>query len=484
MEHKPPAIFAVHWLAAAISGGSAWGIRLLEIAVTLSLGPALAVSLLAPRGRGWSGIAALLSAGFYYTHFDYWRTAQTEIWIAAAVAWACCLLRKPRSLHAAAAGALLAFACCLKFIAAVFALPLGLLLLRSQEARGPRLLAFAAGGLGVVALCFLPFVVSGRGEALWQALVEFNRYYREAVKFREMGYARFWLQAAPFYTASACLGVAAASWLAWRERSRKQTCRVALLLLFGAAGVAGVQLQDKFLAYHWGLLVPFVAGCILLGLEAGERLLPAPRRAPERFGLRFRSAAPLAVAIAIVAGALASESPPSYQKPSWRPRPYRERVLLIFDHLTGSLDRRAYLNGYDFLYPVGDVAALAGEAEALARSGDSFCVVSLFAPSAYAWTRLRCPSRFFSDHTLGYLSLRPELARPFADWPAEHLRALRGHPPRFVLTTRADADFAASLTGRRYRPVAAAGSLLLLERAEDQRSAPPPPHRADRPGCP
>ncbi len=81
-DQKPPGIYLIHALGIALFGAHQWVIRLLDLAGILGIG--LLAAKTVRRGwkpvRGEAGIIVLLTAGFYYTCFDYWDTAQVETW--------------------------------------------------------------------------------------------------------------------------------------------------------------------------------------------------------------------------------------------------------------------------------------------------------------------------------------------------------------------------------------------------------------------
>jgi hypothetical protein len=85
---KPPPIFLLHGLASLISGGGMWGIRLVEWLAMIPLG-FLAASIATadgertPKLRLALGVVAANVA--YFGFFDFWDTAQCEVWCCLAV---------------------------------------------------------------------------------------------------------------------------------------------------------------------------------------------------------------------------------------------------------------------------------------------------------------------------------------------------------------------------------------------------------------
>ncbi len=445
MEHKPPGVFLLFMLARMLDGGGQWGIRAMELVLVLSL--AVPVAGLVGEGRldrGRAGLAALLCAGFYWVPMDYWRSAQTEIWIVAAALWACWLARERGLLAQVLAGALLGFAFTMKFTVVLLALPVAVLVVVGGREVRPYVRggAFVLGGLAVCTAVFAPFLASGRGDALWASLVEFNRYYRQVVPFLEWGWGDFWLRAAPVVTLAAGLGMVVAV-----LRPRDSWRSVALWLGLTAAALLSVVWQGKYLAYHWGVALPLAAGWTLWGLDALRRV---------------HGRAPLVAGVSLLASSVALQRPPVFHSQDWAPRPYRQAVL----DLATVLDRDTYLDHFDYLHSTADQAAVARQAQDLARPGDSLCVVGIFAPAVYAWTDLRCPSPFFSDHGLAYLDWKPDLAGELGAWRARHEAELVRHPSTFVVTTLEHSQQPERQAGVPYGVVGNEGTFLLMKRVE------------------
>jgi hypothetical protein len=452
LDHKPPGIFLVHVVARATSGGAAWGFRALDLLVVLSMGWPLA-RLLAPGCRGAQALATLLVSATYYVCASYWLAGQTETWLAAAGLWGCVWIRGPRLAPAFAAGAALGLAFSMKFTAALFALPVLLAAFTGPRGRlFGRLAAATAGGLLALAAVFAPFAATGRWPALWEALVEFNRYYRDAVIAQQVGRRAFWIGLASAFSAAAAAGLAIGLFRRARGGARQPPADLAVWAACGLCALAGVELQQKHLAYHWMVATPFVAGGVLLLCLELARL--SPRRVP-----------PLLPALVVIGVAIVLQDPPAFRPTRWRPPPYREQVRDAASLLDGTLSRREYLDRFDFTHASGALAALAESANARSRPGDSLCVTGLFAPMAYAYTPMRCPSRFFSDHVFGYLQAQPELARRFSHWYREHGESLRARPPRFLVAADAGRCWLELRTASAYARVSREGYLALYERA-------------------
>jgi hypothetical protein len=408
--------------------------------------------LLAPGCRQAVPLATLLVAATYYVCASYWLSGQTESWLAAAGLWGCVWIRRPGLAPAFAAGAALGFAFSLKFTAGLFALPVLLAALTGNRERlAGRLAAATAGGVLVLAAVFLPFVWSGRGPALWEALVDFNRYYRDAVIAQQVGRRAFWVGLASVFSAAAAAGLALGVFRQVRGEALQSPANLAVWAAFGLCAVAGVELQQKLLAYHWMVVMPFVAGGVLLACLELARVLP-------------RGFPPLLPALVVIGGMILLQVSPAFRPTPWRPPPYRDQLRDAAGYLGGTLSRREYLDRFDFTHSSGALAALVESANARSQPGDHLCVLGIFAPMAYAYTPMRCPSRFFSDHAFSYLQARPDLARRFSHWYREHRESLSADPPRFIVAVAAAPCWLEMLTASAYEPVAREGYLSLYER--------------------
>jgi 4-amino-4-deoxy-L-arabinose transferase-like glycosyltransferase len=127
-EIKPPGVYAVHAISILLFGQRQWGIRILELAAILAMSWMLARSLrISGSRRGVAGILAILLAGSYYTLFDYWDSAQAEVWEATALvgAWLVAERVERPARRAALSGMLSACAFVIKFPACLLGLAIG-----------------------------------------------------------------------------------------------------------------------------------------------------------------------------------------------------------------------------------------------------------------------------------------------------------------------------------------------------------------------
>jgi hypothetical protein len=472
-DQKPPGIYLLYTLASALFGERQFGIRVLDLLGILFGGwlAARAARRNTRRQSGEIGAVILLIAGFYYTCFDYWNSAQTEIWQGLAVLAGLVVIREePRARWAAfATGLLGGVAVLFKFTAAALCLGLAAMLaLRAWQgggsirARGARILGWVGlqilGCALVVILCAAYFAAHGAlGDAV-DMVVRYNLAYgvgwrADSVIARSWS-ADFWLRNSGVWTA-----LILAAWLwafgaAWRRRDR--FAREMLLVPAGmlALGVIAVAVQGKFFSYHWGVLVPFLALAGAHGLaECGRR--------------RSRLV-PWAAAGAVLLGFLLA--------PQWicnraaknpQPTTYLRQTGSTWSYILGQSPRAEFLKPFDggYAYSYANEEAIGLAIRKRARPGDRLLVHG-FEPAIYTVSGLRCPSRFFIE--LQLQERRVTFARE--NWIQEHRKAQTDDPPRFVVVGIWQADRIGDLGKNRYRRAGQCGRLVLYELASTDRT--------------
>lgn len=469
-DQKPPGIYLLYTLASAIFGERQFGIRVLDLLGVLLCGwlAARAARRGEHRRAGDTGAVILLVTGFYYTCFDYWNSAQTEIWQGLAVLAAVVIIREePRARRAAFAAGLLGGAAVLfKFTAAVLCLgPVAMLGVRawreggSFRDRAARIAArtglLTLGGASVVGLGAAYFAAHGALRDTIDMLVRYNLAYgagwrADPVTARSWS-ADFWLRNSGVWTA---LIVGSWVWALGAARRRGDRFAREMLLVPGgllALGLIAVAAQGKFFSYHWGVLVPFLAVAGAHGVtELGHR---RPRLVPG------------AAAGATLLGFLLA--------PQWicnraaknpRPTTYVRQTGNTWSYLLGRSDRAAFLRPFDggYGYHYADEEAIGQSIRGRARPGDHLLVRG-FEPTVYIVSGLRCPSRFFIE--LQLQERRVTFARE--KWVEEYRQALVADPPRFVVLGRGQANRIGDLDQRGYRRAEQRGELVVYERASD-----------------
>lgn len=476
-DQKPPGMYLLYMFSSAVFGERQFGIRVIDLLGILLGGwlAARAVRRNARRQSGEIGAAILLIAGFYYTCFDYWNSAQTEIWQGLAVLAAVVIIREePRARRAAfATGLLGGVAVLFKFTAAVLCLGLAAMLAvrawqggGSFRERGARILGWAGlqilGGVLVVALCAAYFAAHGAlGDAV-DMLVQYNIAYgvgwRADPVIAQSRSADFWFRNSGLWVALILAAWAWALGAAWRRRERFAW---EMLLVPGgllALGVIAVAVQGKFFAYHWGVLVPFLALAGAHGLaECGHR---HPRLVP------------WAAAGAMLFGFLlapewicnrAAENP--------RPTTYLRQTGSTWSYILERSPRAEFLKSFDggYGYRYADEEAIGRAIRTRARPGDRLLVRG-FEPTIYTVSGLRCPSRFFIE--LQLQERRVTFAREA--WIAEYRQAVVTDPPRFVVLGKGQADRIGDLNKHGYRRAEQSGRLVVYDRASIDGTGPTP----------
>jgi hypothetical protein len=451
---KPVGIFVIHALAVALFGDTQAAIRILELLCVLSMGVLIAFCAAGAARRprdGEVGTAALLLSVINYSYADYWNNAHPEIFEGLLLLGAACALlfdasRRRRSL---AVGALCGLAVMVKYTAAVTALPIGIYcLLAAFRDGGPErarrrtvesALLCAAGGVAVVALCVLPFLVSGNINLMWEVTVDLLLKYRGKApaipnripSFVNLKYAG---------TLAIAVGVACAVGFAAarRRRDRERLHHGIFLTALFAGAVFNVLAQGRMFTYHWIVVFPFCA--LLLSWALGELL---PRR----------EIVQLPIAVLLAAAVFVFE-------PAWPSNNfygYRAHVRNLASYLSGQRDRDTYINAFKGKTPFDRYTVLDEIGRTIrrqARDGDTLCVRGFAAP-IYQVAGLRCTSRHVAPWTM---KNGPRY------WKKEYRADLEERPPTFIVTfDDRDADIR-GLEQRGYVAQEMPGGFVLMKR--------------------
>jgi hypothetical protein len=303
-DFKPPGIYFVYALAGLFGSGMA-PIRWLEAAGLISLAPAFAILSRRFAGGVLPGLLGAALAVSGHVWLGSWHTAQPESFGGVLIAWALVLATsgssraRSRDRALAAAGALYALAALLKpplgggiLVSGAFAAHAAWRAApppaRARAALRP-LVALALGGIAPVVLTLAWFAAKGALPALADALFGFAPAYT-ALNFEPGSLRVFLFRSVEFllfrFSLLHPIGLVllfALPALAPREREG----RLHVLLVLGVV-LAGVALQGRFFAYHYGAALHLVA------LLAGWGLWKLASR-----GWRF-AAGPLAVAALVL----------------------------------------------------------------------------------------------------------------------------------------------------------------------------------------
>jgi hypothetical protein len=276
-DFKPPGVFFVYSAARSLFGEGMRAVRVLEALGFASL--VLAFALYARRFTGLVAPGVLGGALAVSGHvwLGFWHTGQPESFGAVLLAWALVLAtaERQRELAWAGAGALYAAAALLKPPLGGGLLVSWALALRSDGFWRPTL-CFGAGALAPLLAAGLYFAAAGAWPDLFEALFVFAPEYTR-LNYRSDGLWGFGLRAVELlflrFSLLNPLGLIllfALPRLHGRERA-------GALHVLGVACVvlAGVALQGRFFAYHFGAAVPLLALPAGIGLyklvRVGER---------------------------------------------------------------------------------------------------------------------------------------------------------------------------------------------------------------------
>ena len=269
-DFKPPGIFLLYGLAAAL-GGEGWEApRLLEAALLLV--SAAGITRLGQRAEGslLVGLAAAALACTMYVSLDFWHTGQPESFggafvVAALVfAEAPTLPRRP-GLAALLVGVLAGCAFLLKPPLGGVAVPAVIALAARSGGRAPGVvLAGLAGSALVLGGSCAWFAVAGAWDALSWTFFEFTPGYSGMLHETDPLPVLVWSAAQKLLWMNSLytLGVLG---LLVPARSAEAVGTVGRLLVTLALLVVGVALQGKFIRYHYGAAIPLASLLAVIG---------------------------------------------------------------------------------------------------------------------------------------------------------------------------------------------------------------------------
>lgn len=463
LDHKTPGIYLLHALAVLLFGETMWGIRVLEALGVLAFG-LVAGALTTPRGEphpaGARGAGMLAAVVFYFGYFDFWSTAQSEVWYAGLGMCAVLAARRVERTDRAAAwlGLFAGIAVLMKPPSVWFVLvAVAVLVLRLREegrlapATCKRELAWLVGmGACVPVLVLGYFGVKGALPAMKDIVVGANAYYvkHEAGASgrldQHLGYiVRVFAPTSFLVLPGLVVGLV----LAVRRKLTPRAETFALGLALVLAATLAVGMQGKFYLLHWGCLpLPLAFVTVAVSVWALERAKPW-----------LRSAIFAAVVLLGYRATEAFENAYPVQ---------RDTLDAEVKYLRGVYDRRAFDTRFQlgaigfFFHDSRDVGAWL---EAHTTPEESVTVRG-FQPEIYAIAHRRHVGRFFWTTFL----TNPARAYRREEWLAEEFRDFAEHPPKYVVALafiHEGLDSAEYHEARGYVRVAAFPGYVILERA-------------------
>lgn len=465
-DHKPPLLYLVYALGAALPLPPMMGVRVIELLSLLVMGHLLARLIEPEPGRAPGGVMALVLVAAHYTNFDWWNSAQTEVWEALFLLGAAVSARRGQTPAGAAltgvlSGLAVGFKPTAALVAVVVMVELALALPEGRRARG--LAVYLAGGLGVGLLMVTPWALAGELGTLWDVLVRYNAAHATS----DAGHDAMDVLEAHPTVEGLLLGLALLGPLFTRRDPTLRRRGLTLLALAVAASLSVVA-QQKYYAYHFSVILPFAVGLAAWGALALLSWLGA--RWPSRIGSAWvGSAVALLLAVGWAAGMVRlGETPRVGARPPWKD--HVQRTVALW---RGRLPRDAFLASYRSRhkspYVSLDIDRLSRGIRSRARAGDTLCVRG-YEPGFYALTELWCPSRFAADFAL----YDDDLVFPTRKgWRAEHQRILAEHPPSFVVTFATKERDRRDLKDKNYIQVDKKGRYVLYQRGDLVGAVPP-----------
>ena len=284
-ENQPPLAFVFYAGVIAVFGKDLVGVRL---AGTLCVAAAAFLVYLT-AARLWNRRAGMLAAALCVAAVSLLRGGQatmTEHAALPALVGALCLLvhREPSAGTLFAAGALMAAAALVRLDLAYVVVLLGLYLLAPSAAGSPikaveRAAAYAAGGILVAGILWLPYMLAGEREIWWRSVITANLSYagsQHSALRNLIAQTRHasgvWLNALLWLGA---LGGAVVTWRRWKSLGAAERRGLSLLILFAAGTGLAIIKSGPGYEHYLIQLAPFAA---LLAASLVRQLPPYPRR--------------------------------------------------------------------------------------------------------------------------------------------------------------------------------------------------------------
>lgn len=453
-DYKTPGIYILYAWLVRLLGEGMWQIRLADLACVVALGFVCARVTKVERRAGFLGLSIFLTSFAYYGFFNFWDTAQCELWcLTFSLAALAVVLRRSTSnaWPVFVAGLLAGTALLMKPSAAGFVAIAFVVAARRWTARRFQAIAMLVAGTTLLpALVFAYFAARGGIASVKEIILADHEYVQDTRWVHSL--RDLWrISLATFVTfhpfSTFLVGALGERLVRARfTRSLAPLRGLSLPAWSFVAAYAGVAAQLKFYRYH---SVLFLGPGILFGITLARDLVRTWRSSGTRVA---PAVAVLTLLVFPLSGAAASN--------------WFDETATVIGWVDGTLTREKF--GHRFFAPTlyYDYA----DSEAAGRfirersSPDDTIAVRGFEAEIYAVARRRAVGRFFWTIPL----TDPQRTFKHDEWLAEDLASLRSSPPRYVVALadpHAPAEGPAYFDPLGYRPVAAFGRLVVLERA-------------------
>jgi 4-amino-4-deoxy-L-arabinose transferase-like glycosyltransferase len=467
-EQKPPGVLMAHALAIALFGEHMVSIRVLELACVVALGlvcARLATPADEPVPPGIGGAAVLVACVLYFGFFDFWNTAQCEIWCTTAAMGSACVVARARAgprallLGGALGGLALLFkppAAPLVAFAAFSALARAAHGSGSRAKRvGGAALLYGAGVAAPATMVAAYFALAGGLAAAIDVQVGANGWYLRhqtnvegvfEVLRRSHGLYKLFEPVSALLLEAVVLGLVVG--VVRGDRALRD--RHAAALAACACAFAGVLVQMKLYLYHWGLMVgpaTLVAANVALDVAALARW-----RWPTR-------------ATTLAAALFAGNFTVAYALTGRAANRWGEEMAAAAGWLSGRTDEVAFGHSFDSPdvdYPFEEARETAAWLRDHTSPTDEVAVRG-FDAEIYAMARRRFHGRFFCTNFLS----DPNLAYRRDEWLREDRAVFEQDPPRWIVTwvnLPEVPDAPSTFLALGYVERARIGSFVILER--------------------
>ncbi|MCB9600045.1 MAG: DUF2029 domain-containing protein [Sandaracinus sp.] len=430
---KPPGVFVLEAVLLACFGESQVVLRVVSWLAVVGTGAMAAAAWQTREERrpGALGLGAFLASAWHFGAFDFYHSAQTELFQSFFLIAGLLAARRTRP---GLAGVLLGVAVLFKLTAVVPAALIGLVCFGRRPKELAKLVVGGATPLALFVASYALVDLLGEGGALESLAhyVELVAHYGTSAK-PSLGarLSTFWLENVAWL-----LVALATTGIGWRERSTADRRQVLLGATLFVGSALAVLSQGKLSVYQWDV----TSGFLVLWLLAALR--PLPTRA--------------VWGTAIVLAALPLVRPGAF---------YGAHVRTV---LTGGAVESAMVHP-DFLYAYEDQRRMAEAFEARGlRPGDALHVRG-YEPTVYVLTGARSPARFFENHLHSWWVRDVEALEAAKH---DHYARLADAAPRFFATRPELPVDVELLEAAGYEPFAEVGRFTLWERVRADAPAP------------